>query len=207
MATGDTYSLFDHYRSTDNVEMLNVYQFRGTGTGTAADLVQAFQDGWMAAILGIQPTDHRHYLIKAQSLFDPSDFFSESVSLDGTWGVGCLTPFTCVQFTYRVPTRLIRPGGKRIGSVPEDASANGKINNATYITAIELVRSNMGTVINPSGVGSATFEPVLVKRDKTTNLDGSVTYSMPTVKATALVVAVSSVTVSMNVGSQVSRKY
>lgn len=207
MATGDTYELFDHYVTAGGVEMLNVYTYRGTGTGVAADLVQAFQDDVMAPILGQQPTDITHYLIKAQSLFDPSDFASDSVNLDGVWGVGGLTPFTAVQFTFRVPTRLIRPGGKRIGTVPEDASLDGVINNATYITAIEATRVQLGATINPSGVGAATFEPVLVKREKYTTSGGSEAYRMPTVKATALVVAIQSVAVQLNVASQVSRKY
>jgi len=110
-----------------------------------------------------------------------------------------------VNYTFRIPTRAIRPGAKRIGPVPEDAAVNGIINDVDYIVVAEAVRDIIGDVIAPSGDPSATFAPVVVKRVRS-GVSPNYSYRLPTSYGEAEFAYVTFVNMNLNVSHQVSRE-
>jgi len=209
---GDIYQVKDFQVTAAGVNLLNTYFYQGTGDGIAGDMGQAFVDAILPLVLETQPTDITHFKLEVASLFDPTDFAVSNPAADGVWAVGALTPFTALNYTLFIPTRAIKKGSKRIGTVPEDASLDGVVNNATYIDAVNDIVFILSQTINPIADVSKTFTPVVVQRVKEEIVQdpplnpARFSYRLPVSFGEAVFANVTSVTVDLNVTSQVTRK-
>jgi len=206
MALGDVYMVKDKHHSAQGVEYLNTYFYQGTGAGISLGLANYFEAGLIPAVADLQATDINHYEVEVLSLFDPTDYAIVSIDVDGTWTVETSAPFLAIGFTLAVPTRAIKKGSKRIGPVPEDAVVNGVITDAGYIALIEIVRAAMGAIAADPGDITATYQPVVVKRVRE-GTPGDYTYRLPVSFGEAEFANVTATLVSLNVTSQVSRKF
>jgi hypothetical protein len=205
VAIGDIYLLRDKQRALYGTEIENTYFYRGTGTGLSIQLAEAFEDVMLPAICALQPTDYVHYALVVQSLFDPTDFYTNNISQLGTWQVETSAPYTAVNFTLRTPTRAIRPGSKRVGPVPENAVQNGVLIDPTYLANVDALRGLLDNTIAPTAAPTATFEPIVVKRIRV-GTPPNATYRLPTSFGEAVFAPVTNVFTTTLISHQVSRQ-
>lgn len=202
---GDIYMVTDKHRATWGTEMVNNYFYLGNGDGIAPDLGQAFVDNMLTPIAAIQPIDINHYQVDVISLFDPTDYASSGVDVDGVQTTETSAPFLAVNYTLVTNTRAIRKGSKRIGPVPEDVIVNGVITDATYISDLETLRLLMNDIIQPTGEPTKTFSQVVVKRVRE-GTGPNYTYRLPVSWGEAEYSPVLTALVNLTVSHQVSRK-
>jgi len=185
----------------------NVFFFERTaGTGVASDLATDFGTAIAPAINAIQNNVVKNISINVINLGDLGDFAEPAFVGTGVGTGETLPPFNAVGFTFKVNTRAVRHGGKRIAGVPESAQNNGIITDATYIANIETLRLAMQDELVSA---DNTWLPVVVKRVKTA-VTGTVplqyTYRLPTTDLELVLGEVTAVLTTTNLTHQVSRE-
>lgn len=164
MALADLYIVEDRQLIDGQDQALNVYQYEKGGTGgTAEDLAETFIQEVQIAIEGIQGNNTEHTLLRVYNLGDLTDFFEIAQTGNvGQWELP-LPRFNAINFTLRPDTRGVRPGSKRIGTVPSNQVTGNIVTGATYLEALETARIALGTPLSGLG-GTATYDPVIIKR-------------------------------------------
>lgn len=199
--------LLTHFMTFFGQQIMNVYFYNHTtGAGGAGILCAAFDDQVVPKIKAIQSADINHVQVSAYSLDDLSDFANLTLSGLGAYEVESLPPTDAVGFTYKVNTRAVKPGSKRICGIPESVTASGQIQNATYLGLIETLRLQF--VEDLTGIADA-FAPVVIKRVKTA-IPGTTPvqyrYTLPTDDSELVIGGVTDVLSNVYVTTQVSRK-
>jgi hypothetical protein len=207
MTTLDQIYLLTHLMTYKGQEIMNVYFYNHTsGAGGSGILCAGFDDQMMPLLRAVQSADIYHKQISAYSLGDLSDFANLSLAGTGDYEVEALPPTDALGFTYKVNTRAVRPGSKRICGIPETVTTSGEILDPTYLGKVEALRLQM--VDDVTGIADA-FSPVIVKRIKTP-IAGTVplqyNYRLPAVGDTLTLGGVTDVLFNVFVTTQVSRK-
>jgi len=186
----------------------NVFFYNGgVGTPLATDLAISFESDILPAIQQVQSEAISYQGIIAINLGDLSDFVTLPVVGNGTLlGADPLPSFSALGFSYKLDTRAVRPGSKRIAGVPEVFTDGNTVIDAAYLADVELLRlALLGNVVS----GSATYSPVVLKRVRTA-VSGTVplqyTYRLPTTDGELVMANVVQVLFNPKVTSQVSRK-
>lgn len=166
MAIGDVYELTHVQRDdTSQEQVMNKYFYRAlTADATAADLIEGVQqpDGIVESVNALQSTRINNVLLRAINLFNLGDFLEEALAGEGVHGGEMLPLFAAISFTFKVDTRAVRPGGKRIAGISEEMSVGGQL-TATGVPALLLQAADaFSSDISLGGV--ATFRPIVVKR-------------------------------------------
>lgn len=206
MALADVYQLV-LTQTFAGKELNNVFFFnRSDGAGGAGVLCAAFDSDYLPVINAMQSTGILNQQIFAFSLGNLSDFSTLPISGTGDLSGQALPPQDAISFSFKLNTRAIRPGGKRIAGIPESAQSGGQIEDAGYLDAIEDVRILLGTDLVGGGT---TYQPVVVKRVKTA-IPGTTpteyTYRLPEDDDDLVLGGIVAVLTSDLVKSQVSRK-
>lgn len=168
--------------SDSGQEMESVFFFNHTaGDGVAEDLGLSFGTAIGAAINAVQTGVMKNYSIDVINLGDLGDFASLPWLGTGSISGDTLPPTVALSFTFKVNTRAVRKGSKRVSGVPEAAVLQGIITDADYKADIEALRLVMQQEIVSA---DDTWLPVVVKRIKEPVV-GTVplryTYRLPTV--------------------------
>jgi hypothetical protein len=207
MALNSIYQLI-HKQRFESQDLLNVYFFNhAAGTGHALELATDFVTDYLPAIQQIQCTQIETISANVINLGDLADFYDLlTPGSVGANGSDMLPVFAAVGYTFKVSTRAVRPGSKRIVGVPESATTNNKITNSGYIAAQEALR----IVLENNIVGAAdTWEPVILKRVKTL-VSGFIPpryrYTLPTTDSDLVFAHVTAALTSEDITHQVSRK-
>lgn len=189
-------------------EIQNVFFYNHiAGDGLATDLALAFEADVLDYMRGLQVHALEIYGIQAFNLGDYTDFVTLPLADTGNYGdVDYLPSYVAVGYTYKLNTRAIKSGSKRIAGVPEEVTAGNSITDAGYITGMEALRTHLlANVVS----GGDTWQPVVIKRVKTA-IPGTTPvkyrYSLPVSPAEAEIGNVVQVLTSNTLTSQVSRK-
>lgn len=189
-------------------EIQNVFFYNHiAGDGLATDLALAFEEDVLDYMRGLQVHALEIYGITAYNLGDLGDFVTLPLADTGNYGdVDYLPSYVAVGYTYKLNTRAVKSGSKRIAGVPEEVTAGNNITDADYITGMEALRTHLlANVVS----GADTWQPVVVKRVKTAIAGTTPTqyrYSLPVPPAEATIGNVVAVLTSTTLTSQVSRK-
>lgn len=185
----------------------SVFFFEHTaGEGDWSDLSTVFGNVIGDAINDLQTTTVHNDSIDIINLGNPTDFGFAVWSGLGAYDESALPPYAAVGFTFKLNTRAVRHGGKRISGIPESVTDNGKIVNSTYRGKVEVLRLAMQQELVDA---SNTWLPVVVKRIRTA-VAGTVpqqyTYRLPTTGDTLTLGEVVAVLTSDDLSHQVSRE-
>lgn len=162
------------------IDMKNVFHYVVEGAGgTAEELATNFKSDVMPKIVAWQSSSVANKALKAFSLYVPADFTEESLTGTGTAGSTEYLPLhDAVNFTMKLNTRAIRAGKKRFSGLTEGDTSQGWVTNSVVITALNSLRTQLGTSL--TGSSGAVYRPCVVKRVKETDAEtGKVTYRMP----------------------------
>lgn len=196
-----------HRQTFVGQEIINVYFYNhNSGAGGAGILAAAFADDLLPAINDIQCSVIRNVELNVFNLDDLSDFANLALADGGTNAGESLPPTDAVGFTFKLNTRAVRPGSKRICGVPEAAQNAGSITNEAYLAQIEVLRLALADDV--TGVADS-YSPVVLKRVKTAIPGTSpveYTYRLPATDAQLVMAGITSVLTTPFVTSQVSRK-
>jgi len=151
--------------SADNEEFRNTFFYRRLGGGT--DTAQALAN-WENLIepklQDVTCSILTYVRLDAVNLGDPTDFATLALGDTGNV-VTQSSPFhTAINFTYKLNTRAVRPGSKRITGIPENVTTFNVITDVAYIASLELLRAELGFNLRSGGVDN--WKPVVVKRIK-----------------------------------------
>jgi len=148
MALADIYVL-DHAQSFLGEPIHNLYTYERLGTGSAQDLIDAFQSDMLPAIRTIQASQIKTDYLKAWSLGNLSDMAEEDISSAGlVVDVQMLPVFNAINYSMPSNNREVRGGSKRIAGVPENFQVDGTITDAGYIATLNLLKVAYGAEIS-----------------------------------------------------------
>jgi hypothetical protein len=204
----NTIYLLRDVATMDGQNIENVYFFeRVLGDGPATSLALDFVGEWLPSILALQSNAMVHLGISVLNLGDLGDFANLPLVTNGTYGTDDPLPsFNAVGYTFKLNTRAVRPGGKRIAGIPEVVTTKNEITDAEYITRIEALRLKFSADLEGA---DDTWRPVVIKRTKQA-IAGTVPtqyrYGLPTSADPLVVGNVAAVLSSTKITSQVSRK-
>jgi hypothetical protein len=196
-----------HNQSFGDEKLLNVYMFNhAVGSGNAGDLASDFLGSIYPAVLDLQCVQIKSDNIEVINLGDLGDFTTLATTGDhGTREGEMLPVFNGIGYTFKLNTRAVRNGSKRIAGIPEVEQVDGTITNAGYITAIETLRN---AFLNPITGAGDTWQPVVVKRVRTA-ITGTVPlkyrYRLPTDDSELVTGDVVAVLSNLKITHQVSR--
>lgn len=143
----------------------SVFFFEHTaGEGNWGDLAEVFGTTIGAKINDLQTTTVHNDSIDVINLGDPVDFGFALWAGLGAYDESALPPYAAIGFTFKLNTRAVRHGGKRISGIPESVADNGKIVDAAYRAKRELLRLVMQQELVDA---DNTWLPVVVKRIRT----------------------------------------
>jgi len=189
------------------VEMKNVFHYVVEGAGgTAEELATKFKADVIPKITAWQSSPITNQSLKVFSLYLPSDFTEEA--LTGVGGAGSteyLPLHDAVNFTMKLNTRAIRPGKKRFSGLTEGDTSQGWVTNSVVITALNSLRTQIGTTM--TGSSGALYRPCVVKRIKETDAEtGKVSYRMPVTVEETVWGGILAVLLNLRVTTQRSRR-
>lgn len=161
MATNDIFEV-KAIQQLDTQTVLSIFHYVGLAAGTAAQLAVDFYTQIMPAILDIQSNQVHWSLLDVVNYNNLADFFSYSISQNGTVSGDYLSPFVASCFLYLRPTRSTRNGMKRFAGVPESASADGVLRSAGYVTTSNACATALQSIVTHSGVD--TWQPAIGHR-------------------------------------------
>lgn len=166
MAVGDVYEL-THVERDDTTQerIMNKYFYRALTSGaTAEQLSDGFQepDGVLESVNNLQSTRINNVSLRVVNLFNLGDFFETDLTGEGIHAGEMLPLFNAISFTFKVDTRAVRPGGKRIGGISEEASVGGLLTATGFPALMTEARVAFQNDISISG--TPTFRPIVVKR-------------------------------------------
>jgi len=165
MTLASTYVL-RHIQNCQNQEIENVYFFNhSVGDGLSTDLALDFEGQWLNAILDLQTNAMVTTGIAVYNMADLSDFANLPLNSTGRRGlVEQLPTFAAVGYTFKLNTRAVRPGSKRIAGIPESVTSLNQIIDVDYLGFMEALRLKFQAPM----VGAAdTWNLIVVKRVKT----------------------------------------
>lgn len=207
MTLASTYIL-RHIQECQNQLIENVYFFDHIlGDGLSTDLALDFEGQWLPSILALQTSAMTTTGLSVFNMADLSDFANLPLLSTGTFGaVEQLTTFDAIGYTFKLNTRAVRPGSKRICGIPEQVTSLNTVTDPTYLGLMEALRLKY----QASMVGAAdTWKLIVVKRVKTPVV-GTVplkyNYRLPTTELDYVAGSVVAALDSPIVTSQVSRK-
>ena len=218
MALGDVYQLVAGQTLLgQRCENVYFYLENDIFATTLPTRAQVLVEGWIDQILddirGCQSVDVLYTDITATCLFDPTNAFSQSVSLPGTVTSGPTTgsttsPFDAFAFQLEGDNPAIRKGAKRIagvdegfvddGIIPAVALSTGKLQDAADAMARAV---EVGTIIT-----DPVFFPCVVKRVRE-GVEPAFTYRLPENAGETTLAQVGLAVFKLAVSSQVSRKF
>jgi len=198
-----------HIQEAEGQQLENVYFFNhAVGDGVSTDLCLDFEGEWLPLILALQTSDVVTVGVSAYNMGDLGDFATLPLASNGTYGAPPRKPlFTAVGFSFKLNTRAVRGGSKRIAGVPSEVANLDTITSSGYLASIEALR--LAYASNMVGA-SDTWQPIVVKRVKTAVSGTSPVkykYNLPVPPAEATIGSVVAVTTSPILTSQVSRKF
>lgn len=206
MALSDYYKL-RFMQQYEGEPFENVFTFQKTGSATnAQQLATEFNTTMIPLWREIQTNSVAYTGIDVVNLGDPSDFYFLDPDEVGIHASDTLPLFVAVNFTYKVNTRAVRPGTKRIGGLPEAAMVNGTLTGSQWITAAEDIRDQL-LLGFPIG-GAPGWLPVVIKRVKYVPDEDKPTqfaYRLPKAGDPLVVAGVVQVLVNTKASHQVSR--
>lgn len=186
----------------------NVYFFNHTsGDGLSTDLALDFEGEWLPLILALQFSGLITDGLSVYNMADLGDFANLPLVSNGTAGSGDPLPsFNAVGYTFKLNTRAVRPGSKRIAGTPEGVTTGNNVVDAGYLAAMEALR----LAFQSNLVGASdTWTPIVVKRVKTPVV-GTVPlqyqYRLPETEGDFVAGTVVAALTSPALTSQVSRK-
>jgi hypothetical protein len=197
-----------HIQESNGQELENTYFFEhSVGTGSAVQLNLDFESEWLPLIQALQVADIVTVALASYNMGDLGDFSTLPVNTDGNYGDVPRKPlFTAVGYSWKLNTRAVRGGSKRIAGVPSEVANEDTITSGAYITAMEALRLAYDAPL----VGAAdTWAPIVVKRVKTAITGTTPTqyrYTLPVPPADATIGQVVEVLTTTALTSQVSRK-
>lgn len=172
----------------------------------AAELIPAFSEAVAEKVQGLVVNNVVFQNIFAESLGNLTDFdVSNFVGTGGQIG-NYVDPATAINYTLRVGTRAIRPGSKRIGTIPADMIVDGTLQGSTgYMDQVDDLRVQLMSDIG--GTLSDDFTPVLVKRIKYHPPSNPTkwAYRLPEDDSELVSSAITSVLVNLNISHQDTR--
>lgn len=175
----------------------------------AEDLTNAFKasGAYLSKINRLQGDYVRNVSIRTINLGNLSDFYETDLTGGGIGtGIELLPAFNALNFTYKLDTRGIHNGSKRISGIGEQYQSNGLITDGDFLAYMEAARAAFSTAL-PFG-GSANYVPCVIKRIREEEVvDGRtvVSYRLPGVDETAEVGIVRTVLTSPHITHQGSR--
>lgn len=206
MSLNNTYQLEDIQTLPSGEQFENVYFYNDSSSaGSAEELSEDFAAVMIPLILEMQASSVSHRLVRCFSLGNPADFFERSlISVVGARSDDLRSPFEAINFTLRPTLRLVRPGSKRIGGLPDASSAftNGVVTESTFLGYLEDVRAQMAATLDGD---DGAYNPVIIKRifDATIGENGG--YRLPVTDLELLAVDVGAVLVNPRITHQTSR--
>lgn len=203
MATGDIYQLIAHQELAGQ-EVLNVYFYRQDSLVAgqdAEDLAEQWELQILPAIAATQSLRVLYTAIEVNNLFTPSDRTVRSISEPGTApNAEYHSNFDAVGWSLVQDNGAVKNGAKRIAGLPEAYSADGVIDNATYIALLTTAAAALTGSIDAGVI--ATWFPVIVKRI----LESPGVYRLPENSGEAVFGGITDAVFNPLVTSQVSRK-
>lgn len=160
--------------------LLNVFFYRKNGAGgTASELAGLFESTILPDIVGVQSANVSNVGIRVINLGSFTDFVENSVPGVGAVSANNAPKSVAMQFTLRVNTRQIRPGGKRFGGVP----ISWVDPDDTFTSAAATPMNNLRNALKETltgGVSGVSYIPVVVGRVKYLPAGGTVErYRLP----------------------------
>ena len=164
MALSDCYMLRD-VQVYDSEQVLNVFFYQDLLLASIAqNVVESYEADVLPKIAAVQTDDIEHVLIDAVNLADPSNFYEHVISTPGVVSDEAEPLSIALNFGFRLNSRALRPGSKRICGIPGSAITLNTVTAGAYLTNIEALRVQFHTILL-SGVLS-TFQPIVIKRVK-----------------------------------------
>lgn len=175
---GDLYQV--RVKSTYDLRVTgyNMFYYRqATSTGTAADLITAWNTqvspAWLQMIHSVVVLSE----VQCINLFDPNDFSVGSVGPASGLRTGqACAPFDAIAFFSERNTRAIRRGQKRFMGVSEDDQNNGVLVGSGLSNAGDMAEVLGAQLV--TGSPQQRFNPVVVKRILYV-VDGKDRYRLP----------------------------
>lgn len=166
MAQGDMYRLM--VKSTLlNQETLSVFHYEHTtGTGTSADLREAFNTILFPTILDIQNDALVSYEVNTINYNDVGDFEAFPVNAPGRRVGNTMPPYAAWGFVLNRSSRTLRNGAKRFAGVSEEDVVDG-VATAGVLPVLTICANTLGNIIS---FGSNDFTPQIVRLDPITGL-------------------------------------
>lgn len=190
--------------------LLNKFYFEKNVLGSNAQaLTEQFValNSYLTKINRLQGDLVKNVRIRTINLGDLADFYEDDLTGAGTGtGLDLLPAYVCINFTYKVNTRAVQPGSKRIAGIGETYQTNGIITDSNMIAYMEDARAAFATALPFGGV--AQYTPCVIKRVKTAVPDTvpqKYRYTLPTSTDTPTVGIVTTVLVNPKLSHQVSR--
>lgn len=203
MASGDLWELIDK-SSLAGQDVINVYFFSQSALGGAAvaqDLIDSYVGQLLSVVKTIQSGHLLHTEISVRNLFDPSDRAVNAVSVVGTSpNIEYHSNFDAVGVSLVQDNGAIKNGAKRFAGLPEAYSADGVIDNATYIALLNTLMAALTGTLDWGII--ATWIPAIVKRV----LVSPGVYRLPENSGEAVWGTITDAVWNPEVTSQVSRK-
>jgi hypothetical protein len=207
MTLASTYIL-RHIQNCQGQEIENVYMFDHIlGTGNSGNLAFDFETNWLPLIAALQTSAMAHKGLIVYNMSDLSDFVTLPLAGNGTYGpVEQLPTFAAVGYSFKVDTRAVRPGSKRIAGIPEAVTSLNTVADAGYLALVESLRlAFQGTMVGVSN----SWKQIVVKRTKTAipgTLPVKYAYRLPTTELDYVSGTVTAALANVILTSQVSRK-
>lgn len=192
----------------DGKTIENVYYFDHVdGSGDATTLAVGFESEYLPFVLACQVAYVQHVGISVINLGDLADFQDLPLLSNGTYsGDDHLPTFNAIGYSFKLDTRAVRGGSKRIAGIAEPATTKDVVTAAPLLAAMESLRTAM---FADMVLGADTFRPVVPKRVKE-SVVGTVplqyTYRLPRTDGELVVANVRNCLTSPRITSQVSRK-
>ena len=202
-------ALFDVYQIVDKSVLLgqectNIYYYQqdsAVDAPNAEDVAAAYIGQVLPLVKTIQEADLLHTEILVTNLFNPSDTFTQAVSVPGTatFGTELLPIFSATGFRLVGDNGAVRNGAKRYAGMDEGVQDDGVITNGTFITQLDAIADQLFATLNHGII--PTYVPVIVKR-----LLSGTDYVLPDNLGDAVLSHVVEAAFDTLVTSQVSRK-
>lgn len=183
----------------------NVFYYRGNALTSpeAEDIAQSFEEQILPDILAATAADVFFTGLTVRDLLadDTPVFYPLGVSGDQS-GADTLPAHDAFGFTMNVVTNLTRPGGKRFPGVLENTQVDGVVTDGSVIAVLNDLALTLAFNLFDHATGLVPWAAaVIVKRI----LDGD-SYRLPEVLGELVTNAVSSVSPSLIITSQTSRR-
>lgn len=161
---------FEDVQTMVSVTIRNAYFYEIselTGTVVESEILQAFVDGIIAPVTGIQHTSLEHTLAKLDNITDGLSF--AETDLTGFEGVvmdAALPTYSAYSFKLLRGSKVTRNGFKRIAGPTEESVATNFLTSAFRDgVAAQAVIAAMASTLTVTGVdGTATLLPVIAGR-------------------------------------------